>query len=214
MSSQGRYSPNRIRRLISSFSPIRFRDEAGQVEYLGQPVVMLRRDAIRLIRDELVRLGGAGGQVILDTAGYVSGREEGNALLAQAKAHGVRSPESLPAAILTAVEETNMGYGKITIDDINFGTWTFKISVANSFEVDSTGRSGRPTCVFILSYLKGLFSQLVHKELGGKEVECRSKGDQSCKFWLAVAPQSDSVKCQALDRENLHSRQSRSIHAD
>src|SRR5207244_7090361 len=60
----------------------------------------------------------SGGQVILDTAGYVSGREEGNALLAQAKAHGVRSPESLPAAILTAVEETNMGYGKITIDDI------------------------------------------------------------------------------------------------
>jgi predicted hydrocarbon binding protein len=197
--------------LISSFSPIRFRDEAGQVEYFGQPVVMLRRDAIRLIRDELVRLGGAGGRVILDTAGYVSGREEGSALLTQARAHGVKSPESLPAAILTAVEETNMGYGKITIDDINFGTWTFKISVANSFEVDSTGRSGRPTCIFILSYLKGFFSQLVDKDLGGKEVECRSQGDQSCKFWLAVAPQSDSVKSQALHREDSDSRQSRSI---
>jgi predicted hydrocarbon binding protein len=172
---------------------------------------MLRRDAIRLIRDELVRLGGEGGRVILDTAGYVSGREEGNALLTQARAHGVKSPESLPAAILTAVEETNMGYGKITIDDINFGTWTFKISVANSFEVDSTGRSGRPTCIFILSYLKGFFSQLVDKDLGGKEVECRSKGDQSCKFWLAVAPQSDSVKSQALHREDSDSRQSRSI---
>src|SRR5713101_1692079 len=211
MSSQGRYSPNRIRRLISSFSPIRFRDEAGQVEYFGQPVVMLRRDAIRLIRDELVRLGGAGGRVILDTAGYVSGREEGNALLTQAKAHGVKSPESLPATILTAVEETNMGYGKIMIDDINFGTWTFKISVANSFESDSTGRTGKSTCFFILSYLKGLFSQLVAKDLGGKEVECRSKGDQSCKFWLAVAPQSDSVRGQTLDREDSHLRQSRSI---
>jgi predicted hydrocarbon binding protein len=211
MSSQGRYSPNRIRRMISSFSPIRFRDEAGQVEYLGQPVVMLRRDAIRLIRDELMRLGGAGGRVILDTAGYVSGREEGNALLSQARAHGVKSPESLPAAILTAVEETNMGYGKITIDDINFGTWTFKLSIANSFEVDPTGRAGKPTCVFILSYLKGLFSRLVDKDLGGEEVECRSKGDQGCKFWLAVAPHSDPVKGQALHRDDSDSRQSRSI---
>ena len=154
--------------MISSVSPIRFRDEAGQVEYFGQPVVMLRRDAIRLMRDELMRVAGAAGSVIVHTAGHVSGREEGNALLAQAKAQGIKSPQSLPAAILTAVEETNMGYGKITIDDINFGSWTFKVSVANSFEVDSTGRSGRPTCIFILSYLKGFFSQLVAKDLGGK----------------------------------------------
>jgi predicted hydrocarbon binding protein len=192
MSSEGKYSPNRIRRLISSFSPIRFRDEAGQIEYFGQPVVMLRRDSIKLIRDELVRVGGAGGRLVLDSAGYVSGREEGKALLAEARAHGVRSPESLPASILTAVEETNMGYGKIAIDDINFGSWTFKISVANSFEADAGGKSGKPTCVFILSYLKGLFSQLVGKGLGGTEVECRSKGDHGCKFFLTVAPQPAS----------------------
>src|SRR5260370_38928060 len=107
MISQGRYSPSRIRRLISSFSPIRFRDEAGQVEYFGQPVVMLRRDAIRLIRDELVRSGGWG-RVILDTAGYVSGREEGNRLVVHARAHQIMSPEALPGALLTAVEATTM----------------------------------------------------------------------------------------------------------
>jgi predicted hydrocarbon binding protein len=192
MSSEGKYSPNRIRRMISSFSPIRFRDEAGQIEYFGQPVVMLRRDSIKLIRDELVRVGGAGGRVILDSVGYVSGREEGKALLSEARAHGVRSPESLPSSILTAVEETNMGYGRIAIDDINFGSWTFKISVANSFEADAGGKSGKPTCVFILSYLKGLFSQLVGKDLGGTEVECRSRGDHGCKFWLTVAPRPAS----------------------
>src|SRR5207245_11669969 len=115
MSSQGRYSPNRIRRLISSFSPIRFRDEAGQVEYFGQPVVMLRRNAIRLIRDELVRLGGAGGRVLLDTAGDGSGREEGNGPQAQAKAHGVTSPASLPASLVTAVAVTNIACGKVAV---------------------------------------------------------------------------------------------------
>jgi predicted hydrocarbon binding protein len=212
MSSLGRYSPNRIRRLISSVSPIRFRDESGEVEYFGQPVVMLRRDAIRLMRDELMRVAGAAGSVIVHTAGHVSGREDGNALLAQAMAQGIKSPQSLPAAILTAVEETNMGYGKIRIDDINFGTWVFKISVINSFEVDSSGNSPNPTCVFILSYLKGLFSQLIGKDLGGKEVECKSKGDQNCKFLLSVVPQSSPNKVQAAEHENLESGRSRSIH--
>src|SRR5690349_12978696 len=125
MSSLGRYSANRMKRLISSVGSIRFRDEIGEVEYFGQQVVMLRRDAIKLIRDELVRIGGAAGNVIVLTAGFVSGREEARIILAKAKALGVKPSETLPAPILTAVEETNMGYGKIRIDNINFGSWTF-----------------------------------------------------------------------------------------
>lgn len=147
---------------------------------------MLRRDAVRMMRDELMRVGGSSGRVIVLTAGHVSGREEGREILARAKALGVKSPESLPTEVLTAVEETNMGYGKIRIDDVNTGTSTFKISVSNSFEVDQTSRSPMPGCLFVLSYLKGLFSQLTGKDLGGEEVECGSKGDSSCKFRLAA----------------------------
>lgn len=186
MSSVGRYSRNRLRRLISSVGSVRFKDEAGEVEYFGQQVVLLRRDAIRLIRDELVRVGGSSGRVIVLTAGHVSGREEGKAILARAKDLGVSSPESLPVEVLTAVEEMNMGFGKIRIDDANTGTSTFKISVSNSFEVDRTDSSAKPGCLFILSYLKGLFSQLTGKDLGGEEVECKSKGDSNCKFRLSA----------------------------
>lgn len=185
MSSVGRYSRNRLRRLISSVGSVRFKDDTGEVEYFGQQVVMLRKDAIRLIRDELVRVGGSSGRVIVLTAGHVSGREEGKAILARAKELGVNSPESLPVEVLTAVEEMNMGYGKIRIDDANTETGTFKITVSNSFEVDHTDRSAKPGCLFILSYLKGLFSQITGKDLGGEEVECRSKGDSSCKFRLS-----------------------------
>lgn len=147
---------------------------------------MLRRDAIRLIRDELMRVGGSSGRVIVLTAGHVSGREEGKEILSRAKALGVKSPESLPGEVLTAVEETNMGYGKIRIDDVNTGSGTFKISVSNSFEVDQTDRSPQSGCLFVLSYLKGLFSQLTGKDLGGEEVECRSKGDSNCRFRLSA----------------------------
>jgi predicted hydrocarbon binding protein len=192
MSSLGRYSPNRLRRLISTVGSVRFKDESGEVEYFGQPVVMLSRDAIRLIRDELVRLGGAAGKVTVHAAGLVSGREEGKAILAKARGVGIKSPESLPSAILTAVEETNMGYGKIRIDDIDLWTLTFKISLSNSFEADQSATSQTPTCAFMLSYLKGLFSQLIGKDLGGEEVECKSKGDPCCRFRLSVSSQTKS----------------------
>jgi predicted hydrocarbon binding protein len=187
MSSLGRYSPNRLKRLINSLSSIRFKDETGEVEYFGQPVVMLSRDAIRLIRDELVRLGGAVGKVSVHTAGHVSGREEGKAILAEARSVGIKSPESLPSAILTAVEEANMGFGKIRIDNIDLGTLTFKISLSNSFEADQPATSQTPTCTFMLSYLKGLFSQLIGKDLGGEEFECKSRGDPCCRFRLSPA---------------------------
>ncbi len=191
MSSLGRYSPNRLRRLINTLGSIRFKDETGEVEYFGQPVVMLSRDAIRLIRDELVRLGGAAGKVTVHTAGHVSGREEGKAILAKARGVGIKSPESLPSAILTAVEETNMGYGKIRIDDIDLWTLTFKISLSNSFEADQSATSQTPTCAFMLSYLKGLFSQLIGKDLGGEEVECKSKGDPCCRFRLSLTNKTE-----------------------
>jgi predicted hydrocarbon binding protein len=192
MSSLGRYSPNRLRRLISTLGSFRFKDETGEVEYFGQPVVMLSRDAIRLIRDELVRLGGAAGKVTVHTAGHISGREEGKAILAKARAVGIKSPESLPSAILTAVEESNMGYGKIRIDNIDLGTLTFKVSLSNSFEADQPATSQKPTCTFMLSYLKGLFSQLIDKDLGGEEVECKSKGDPCCRFLLSLTNKTES----------------------
>ena len=183
-----------MRRLISSIGSVRFRDEVGEIEYFGQPIVMLTRAAIRIMRDELMTVRGATGRVIILSAGDVSGREEGKALLAQAKAHGIESPQSLPSAILTAVEETNMGFGKIRIDNINLGTGTFKILVSNSFEVDPSRISQKPTCAFILSYLKGLFSELIGRDLEGEEVECRSKGDPRCMFNLAVGAQAEPAK--------------------
>lgn len=179
---------------MSSISTIRFLDEIGEVEYFGKPIVILTRDAIKLMRDELIRISGASGRVIVHTAGHVSGREEGKALLDRATVAGVKSPQSLPSAILTAVEETNMGYGKIRIDDINLGASIFRISLSNSFEVDQSIRSRTPTCLFMLSYLKGLFSQLIGKDLGGVEIECRSKGDAFCRFRLSIAGQTDTPK--------------------
>jgi predicted hydrocarbon binding protein len=175
--------------MISSLNSTRFKDEIGEIQYFGQKVVMLRRDAFALMRKELMRLGAA--DAILRIAGRRVGVEEGKALSTMAETLGLKSQQSLPSFIRVAVEETNMGYGKIKVDDVNIESGTVNVSLSNSFEAETAERSRKPTCVFTLGYLEGIFSQLIGKDLRGRETTCKGKNDDDCRFSLS-GPQLES----------------------
>lgn len=178
----GRFSANSLRRLISSLNSIRFRDEVGEVEYFGQKVVLLRRDVFGLIRKELSRVAGGAADVILGVAGRRVGTEEGRALVAKAEALGLKGPEAFPDFIRTAVEETNIGIGKVRVQELTYEDGSVNLSILNGFEAESPGQSLRPTCFFTLGYLEGVFSQLLGRDVGGREVACRGRGDDFCRF--------------------------------
>ena len=182
------FSSNSLRRLIGSLNSIRFRDDIGEVEYFGQKVVMLRRDAFSLMRKELIRVSGHAANIILGIAGRRVGTEEGKALLSKAKALGLKTPQSMPEFVRLAVEETNMGFGKIRVDELNLETGLAQVSISNSFESEPPGSSLKPACVFTLSYLEGIFSQLIERDVRGSEVDCRAKGDKLCRFVLSAGP--------------------------
>lgn len=182
--SPGRFSPNALKRLITSMNSIRFRDEVGEIEYFGQKVVLLRRDVFGLIRGELSRVAGPAANVIISLAGRKVGTEEGQALAVKAEALGLNGPQVFPGFIKTAVEETNMGIGKIRVSDLNSQDGRADITVVNCFESDRPGGSPKPTCFFTLGYLEGIFSKLTGKDLRGREVACNAKGDSVCRFTL------------------------------
>ena len=184
MSSLGRFSTNSLRRLISSVNSIRFRDEVGEVEYFGQKVVLLRRDVFGLIRKELSRLSGDAANVILEIAGRRVGTEEGRALKTKAESLGIRGAEAFPEFVTTAVEETNIGIGKVRVLEFAQPDGRVSISLMNGFEADSPGGSLKPTCFFTLGYLKGVFSQLMDMDVKGREVGCRARGEDLCRFVL------------------------------
>ncbi len=186
--SMDHFSSNSLRRLISSLNSIRFRDEIGEVEYFGQKVVMLRRDAFSLMRKELIRVSGNAANIILGIAGRRVGSEEGKALLAKAQTLGLKTPQSMPEFVRVAVEETNMGFGKIRVDALNLESGQAQVSISNSFESESPGTSPKPSCIFTQSYLEGMFSQLIEREVRGREVDCRAKGDKLCRFILSPGP--------------------------
>ncbi len=167
---------------------IRFRDDVGEVEYFGQKVVMLRRDAFSLMSKELMRVAGNAASVILGIAGRRVGVEEGKALLSKAQALGLKNPLSMPELVRVAVEETNMGFGKIQVDELNLESGIAQVSISNSFESEPSSSSWKPSCIFTLSYLEGIFSQLIERDVAGREVDCTTKGDRRCRFIIAPRP--------------------------
>jgi predicted hydrocarbon binding protein len=186
--STDRFASSGLRRLISSLNSIRFKDEIGEVEYFGQKVVMLRRDAFSLMRKEMTRISGNAANIILGMAGRRVGSEEGRALLSKAEALGLKTPQAMPEFVRVAVEETNMGFGKIQVDELSLDSGQASVSLSNSFESEPVASSTRPACIFTLSYLEGIFSQLLSREVRGREIDCRAKGDKLCRFTLLPEP--------------------------
>lgn len=184
MSSAGQFSTNAFRRILSALNSVRFRDETGTIEYFGQKVVILRRDAFRLMRKELSKVAGTAADVILSLGGRRVGTEEGKALLEKAQSLGLGASSAAPDFIRLAVEETNMGYGKVRILELGDGSESVVVSILDCFEADAPGNSRRPSCYFTLGYFEGIFSQLLGKNFGGRETSCRARGDASCIFQL------------------------------
>ena len=182
MGASERYSENSLRRFISVLNSIRFRDELGQVEYFGQKVVILRRDAFALMRKELAKVAGAASNVILEIAGRRVGAEEGRALLAKAESLGIKTGASMGEFVRIALEETNMGYGKMKLEQPDESNGNVIVTIHNSFETDSTDKVRSPSCFYTLGYVEGLLSVLLVKDLKGKETSCFGRGDQFCVF--------------------------------
>jgi predicted hydrocarbon binding protein len=158
------------------------------VEFFGQKMVMVRRDSFTLMRREIAKVAGAASDIILGLAGRRVGWEEGKALLTKAESLGLNSPESFPEFVRVAVEETNMGYGKMKLDKLDLASGIVTVSIMNSFEAEQFETSQKPACVFALSYLEGLFSKLLEKEVRGSEESCKTQGKDRCIFNLEPKP--------------------------
>lgn len=133
-------------------------------------------------------MAGGAANVILEIAGRRVGTEEGLALKAKAESLGLKGPEAFPEFVKDCDggdehrDWEGPGYGA------GQGDGNVSISLLNGFEVDRPGGSLRPMCFFTLGYLEGVFSQLLGKDVRGKEVGCRARGEDFRRFTLTVQP--------------------------
>ena len=185
MTSADRYSPSRFKRLLGGLNSVSFRDELGEVEYFGQKIVMLRRDAFQLLREELSKRQASGtANMILNIVGRRVGVEEGKAIAKQGEEMDWKVSRFIPEFIRIAVEDSNMGYGKIHLKELDPSSGGALIAVSNCFEAGQRGTSTTPSCFFMSGFFEGLFSQLQGRQLIATEEACESSGGASCMFRL------------------------------
>ena len=185
MTAVDRHSPNSLKRLLGRVNSMTFKDEMGEVEYFGQRVLMLRKDVFRLLRDELEKRHAVGtGRIILGILGRSEGREEGRTLMADVLLDSA-DRRSIPIFVKNAVEEANLGYGKLRVGGLDISTKSVTVSTDNSVETDTTNKSEEAGCFFLLGYLEGMFSEVLGSPVVGNETTCRGRGDPTCTFQIA-----------------------------
>lgn len=139
-----------------------------------------------VLSEELEKRHALGtGKMILGILGRSEGREEGRTLMADVVLDSA-DRRSIPIFIKIAVEDTNLGYGKLKLGDFDVSTKSVTVTTQNSVEAMKRGDSGEVGCFFLLGYLEGLLSELLSATLTGSETTCRGKGNDTCTFEIGA----------------------------
>ena len=108
---------------------------------------------------------------------------------------GVASADELDASTFEEVLSeffTGIGWGGVAIERL--GSNGLSIASSNWAEADPTEGSEYPSCYFS----SGLFADFLTRMAGGNaisimEVECRSRGDEQCRFFAGAPSTLDAV---------------------
>ena len=176
-----------LRRLVGSVNQLRFNDNRGEVSFFGQKMIILRRDVIRIMREALERLVGEQSGPFLSYLASGIGIHEGSIFRESIGSTGPETRESLVNLVHSALEDTNLGLGKIRVNTIDFDKINANITVGNSFEATENGPSEEPNCIFTSGFLAGIFAEILDKTVQAKEVKCMSKGAPECEFQISLA---------------------------
>jgi len=165
---------------------LRFNDNKGEVSFFGQKMIILRRDVIRIMREALERLVGDQSAPFLSYLASGIGVHEGSIFRESIGSTGEQSRQSLENLVHSALEDTNLGLGKIRIDELDFDKSSVNIVVSNCFEATENGSSEEPNCIFTSGFLAGMFAEVLDKTVQAKEVRCMSQGAPDCEFQISL----------------------------
>lgn len=150
-------------------------------------MIILRRDVIRIMREALERLVGEQSGPFLSYLASGIGIHEGSIFRESIGSLGPETRESLVNLVHSALEDTNLGLGKIQVNTIDFDKFSANITVGNSFEATENGPSEEPNCIFTSGFLAGIFAEVLDKTVQAKEIKCMSKGATECEFQISLA---------------------------
>src|SRR5215831_15360127 len=176
-----------LRRLVGSVNQLRFNDNRGEVSFFGQKMIILRRDVIRVIREGLEKLVGEQATPFLSYLASGIGVHEGSIFR---ESTGSMDKSGMNNIVTSALEDTNLGLGKIRIVNSDFDRGTASVTISNCFEAMENGGSETPNCTFTSGFLAGMFAEVFDKTVQAIETKCMSQGENECEF--QISPLQDS----------------------
>jgi bacteriochlorophyll 4-vinyl reductase len=149
------------------------------------PELALPVASLAALRDSLVSsVGPEAAALALRQAGHAAG----DALHRILSSGDGQTLESLPAdrfwSQLTRLFSSR-GWGQLTYTQVHAGVGS--LESADWAEVRGDGTAGQPSCHFTTGVLANLLGQIADAEVAVLEAECRSRGDQRCRFLFGGA---------------------------
>src|SRR2546425_1433977 len=169
-------------------------------------MIILRRDFFRVMREGLERRGGAQAAPFLSSLASGVGVHEGSIFRDSVQTEGEQARAELENLRHTAFEDTNLGWGKIRVSNLNFDKSTADIAIANCFEALENGTCDNPNCMFTSGFLAGLFAEVFDSTVQANELKCISTGAATCEFHIVPSDteeQADKPRTAGEEKSNI-----------
>jgi len=145
-----------------------------------QNYLLLRRDSLSRVFEEVVKIFGTGGDALLYEEGQEMGREDAKTFIGLFGSEHITEQASYLTSILTAE-----GFG-VFAPDLQSKDGLYGIRVTECFEC-AENKGFRRACNFLRGYLQAAGVAALGIELEAKETKCILRGDEECEFLLFAA---------------------------
>jgi uncharacterized protein len=155
----------------------------GRIRLIDDPVVIMPRFIFTSMMNSLKKTMGempAGG------VNYRAYMDMGMENVAHYKKMGIANPNTLVDMAFAFYSQ--MGWFKIIKMEWNEETKTKTITLDHTVESESFGNTGKHVCYCTAGLLAGIVEGSFGIKVQGREIACRSKGDEHCVFTITNKP--------------------------
>ena len=149
----------------------------GKIKLIDDPVVMMPRFIFSSMMNSLSKTMG---EVPAGGVNYRAYMDMGKENVEHYKKMGITDPNTLADMAFTFYSQ--MGWFRIIKMDWNEAEKTKTITLEHTVESESMGNSGKNVCFCTAGLLAGIVEGAFGIKVRGREIKCRSKGDEHCVF--------------------------------
>ena len=156
------------------------------IELTDSGLVAITRESLLTLRTALFRDLGTNAAAVLQESGYAGGQAFYDAFGAWLASRGLPSPEALASSEFAERASEFLrgaGWGSITLGTLESAA---TIDSSDWAEADPARPMEFPGCYYSAGLLTDLFARIVGEPVAVMEVECRSMGNDRCRFLVGA----------------------------